>query len=103
LYNFTEGPFLTTDDFEAIFDAYDVLGIQTVPIAYLSQALSAVGVENGQQIIKERYPELTQEDYVNKVTFVYVIEEEHKRLGFSYAKPFWQLFTLIFDNLKLSK
>jgi hypothetical protein len=46
---------------------------------------------------------LTQEDYVNKVTFVYVIEEEHKRLGFSYAKPFWQLFTLIFDNLKLSK
>ncbi len=27
LYNFAEGPFLGTDDFEAIFDSYDVLGI----------------------------------------------------------------------------
>jgi len=28
-------PFLVTEDFEAIFESYDVLGIQTVPIAYL--------------------------------------------------------------------
>ena len=76
---------MTTDDFEAIFDSYDVLGIQTVPISYLSQALGAVGVENGRQILKERYPELEAEDYVNKVTFVYVLEEEHRRLGFSFA------------------
>ena len=47
-----------------------------------------MGVENGASIIKERYPELEQEDYINKVTFVYVLEEEHRRLGFSYAKPF---------------
>jgi hypothetical protein len=39
LYTFPEGPFLTTEDFEAIFDSYDVLGIQTVPISYLGQAL----------------------------------------------------------------
>ena len=30
-----EFPFLGTEDFEAIFESYDVLGIQTVPIAYL--------------------------------------------------------------------
>jgi hypothetical protein len=88
LYNFPEGPFLSTEDFEAIFDSYDVLGIQTVPISYLGQALQAVGVENGEGIIKERYPELEHEDYINKVTFVYVLEEEHRRVGFSYAKPF---------------
>ena len=88
LYNFPEGSFLTTEDFEAIFDSYDVLSIQTVPISYLGQALTAVGVEHGDQIIKERYPELEQEDYINKVTFVYVLEEEHRRMGFSYAKPF---------------
>ena len=35
IYGFPEGPFLTTEDFEALFDSYDVLGIQTVPIAYL--------------------------------------------------------------------
>jgi hypothetical protein len=34
IYAFPE-PFLTTEDFEAIFESYDVLGIQTVPISYL--------------------------------------------------------------------
>ncbi len=84
IYAFPEGPFLTTEDFEALFDSYDVLGIQTVPIAYLTQALTAVGVENADGIIKDHYPELVQEQYINKVTFVYVCEEEHRRLGFSY-------------------
>jgi hypothetical protein len=58
-----------------------------VPINYLAQALHAVGVENGSTIIKDRYPELVQEDYINKVTFVYVLEEEHRRLGFSNNNP----------------
>lgn len=75
---------MTTEDFEALFDSYDVLGIQTVPIAYLAQALAAVGVENSEAIIKDHYPELVQEQYINKVTFVYVCEEENRRLGFSY-------------------
>ena len=90
-------PFLTTEDFEAIFDSYDVLGIQTVPIAYLIQgkfvkliklpALFAVGVENGREVIESRYPELVAEDTINKVTFIYVLEEEHKRVGYSYNIP----------------
>ncbi|CDW77706.1 tpr domain containing protein [Stylonychia lemnae] len=33
-------PFLLTEDFEAIFESYDVLGIQTVPIAYLIQGIN---------------------------------------------------------------
>eukprot|EP00347_Sterkiella_histriomuscorum_P014982 403358764 len=77
-------PFLSTEDFEAIFESYDILGIQTVPIAYLIQALHVVGVENGKQVLENRYPELVQEETINKVTFVYVLEEEHKRVGFSY-------------------
>ena len=46
--------------------------------------MSVVGVENGRQILKERYLELVNEETVNKVTFVYVLEEEHKRIGYSY-------------------
>jgi hypothetical protein len=57
-----------------------------VPIAYLTQALSSVGVEDADRIIKEHYPELVQESYINKVTFVYVLEEEHRRLGFSFSR-----------------
>ncbi len=50
-------------------------------------ALHVVGVENGQKVITDRYPELVQEETINKVTFVYVLEEEHKRVGFSYNIP----------------
>jgi hypothetical protein len=46
--------------------------------------LKVVGVENGERIINDRYPELVQEETINKVTFVYVLEEEHKRVGYSY-------------------
>ena len=37
---------------------------------------------------KFAWPELVQENYINKVTFVYVLEEEHRRLGFSYSRPY---------------
>ena len=37
--------YLTQEDFEAIFDSYDVLNIQSVPLSYLAQALSVVGCE----------------------------------------------------------
>ena len=65
--------YLGQEDFESIFDSYDVLQIQSVPISYLCQALAVVGVENGQQILLERYPELCKEEYVNKVSFVFVL------------------------------
>ena len=67
IYQFPE-PFLTTDDFEAIFDSYDVLSIQTVPKEYLIQgkqtfsklyiALGVVGVDKGVEVLMEKYPEL---------------------------------------------
>ena len=46
--------------------------------------MKSVGVVNPVQILRSRYPELEKEETVNKVTFVYVLEEEHKRLGYSY-------------------
>ena len=46
--------------------------------------MKVAGIENGSRIIRDRYPELVNEESINKVTFVYVLEEEHKRVGFSY-------------------
>ena len=74
---------MKTEDFEAIFDSYDILGINTVPKAYLIQAMKVCGVVRAAEIIEQRYPELVKEESINKVTFVYVLEEEHKRLGYS--------------------
>ena len=83
VYKFQE-PYLKEEDFEAIFDSYDVLGVQTVPSLYLDHALKMVGCEDPQTILKERYSEIMAEETVNKVSFVFVLAEEHKRLGFSY-------------------
>lgn len=47
--------------------------------------MKVVGIENGANILQERYPELANEETINKVSFVYVLDEEHKRGGFSYA------------------
>ena len=47
-------------------------------------AMKVCGVERAWQILNERYPELVNEETVNKVTFVYVLEEEHKRVGYSF-------------------
>ena len=54
--------YLVQEDFESVFDSYDVLGIQSVPISYLCQALTVVGVENAQEILMTRYPELCKEE-----------------------------------------
>jgi len=72
------------EDFEAIFESYDVLGIQTVSVMYLEHALKMVGIENAREILMERYSEIMEEDTVNKVSFVFVLAEEHKRAGFTF-------------------
>ena len=65
--------YLNQDDFESLFDSYDVLGIQSVSIKYLTQAMKVVGVEDAEKILKERYQELCKDEFVNKVSFVYVL------------------------------
>ena len=85
LYKFNDR-FLNQEDFIAIFESYDVLGVQTVPVIYLEQALKMVGCEDAADILATRYPEIVTDGTVNKVSFVFVLQEEHKRSGFSYTE-----------------
>ena len=78
--------FLKMEDFEALFDSYDVLNVQTVPVMYLEHALRMVGVDNAKAVLAERYAEILAEDTVNKVSFVFVLSEEHKRAGFTFQQ-----------------
>ena len=73
---------LSQEDFESIFDSYDVLNIQQIPKSYLHHALKIVGVDQAEEIINQRYADLMEDDTINKVSFVFVLETEHKRLGF---------------------
>lgn len=85
LYKFQE-PYLQQEDFLAIFESYDVLGVQTVPLKYLQQAMEMVGCEDARGALESRYPEIVADGTVNKVSFVFVLQEEHKRAGFSYKQ-----------------
>merc|ERR1711957_189016 len=57
IYRFMK-PFLTREDFEAMFDAYDVLDVRAVPLKFLEHAMEQVGVKCPQDVIKQRYAEL---------------------------------------------
>ena len=53
-----------------------------IPKSYLYHALQMVGVENAEALVQERYEELVEDDTINKVSFVFVLETEHRRQGF---------------------
>ena len=53
-----------------------------IPKSYLYHALQMVGVENAVELVQERYEELVEDDTINKVSFVFVLETEHRRQGF---------------------
>ena len=53
--------------------------MQVVPKEYLYHALKMVGVEDAEKVVEERYSELMDEDTINKVSFVFVLETEHRR------------------------
>jgi hypothetical protein len=74
---------LGAEDFEAIFQTYDVLKLNHVPIDYLIDALTACGVPEAQTLVETKYKDNYEEGHVNKVTFLYILEEEHRRYGFS--------------------
>ena len=70
-------------DYNAMFDAYDVLNLKTVPYGYLVQALGAVGVVNPKKVLEEKYPDIKEETQIGKKLFVSILEEEHKVGGYS--------------------
>ena len=45
-----------------------------------------VGGEDNDAILKKRYHDVVQDGTVNKVTFVFILQEEHRRLGFSFKE-----------------
>ena len=62
----------------------DVLETGAIPKSYLEHALSVVGVKEVKSVLTERYSKLIdEEETVNKVSFVYILSCEHKRLGYN--------------------
>lgn len=66
-----------------MFNAYDIMNLHYIPVAYLIDGLNSIGVPDAENVVKTRYKDTLEEGQVNKVTFLYVMEEEHKWQGFS--------------------
>ena len=76
--------FLQEEDFEAIFESMDVLETGAIPKSYLEHALSVVGVKDVSTVLAQRYSKIIdEEETVNKVSFVFILSSEHKRLGYN--------------------
>ena len=58
------------------------MNLHHIPIAYLIDALSACGVPEAEKLVNEKYKDSVEEGFVNKVTFLYILEDEHRRFGF---------------------
>ena len=104
LYQF-QGQFLNTEDFESIFDSYDVLQIQQIPVSYLYHALKIVGVDQAEEIVALRYQSTLEDETINKVSFVFILEQEHKRNGFLNSGIWmtrWETFKKLFSYKFLS-
>ena len=47
-----------------------------IHVSYLAEGLKAIGVPNP-QLVLEKYKDAVDDEFVNKITFLYVMEEEH--------------------------
>ena len=59
-----------------------MLQIQQIPVSYLFHALKIVGVDQAEEIVSERYASMLEDETINKVSFVFILEQEHRRNGF---------------------
>jgi hypothetical protein len=66
-----------------MFQTYDVLNLHHIPTTYLIDALTSCGVPEAEALVNEKYADAVEEGHVNKVTFLYILKEEHKRYGFT--------------------
>uniref|UniRef100_A0A7S3NBV2 Uncharacterized protein n=1 Tax=Euplotes harpa TaxID=151035 RepID=A0A7S3NBV2_9SPIT len=79
--------YMDVNDFEALFDTYDVLNVHNIPVSYMIEVLDVCGVPDARKLVETKYPEVAEEGHVNKVTFLYIIEEEHRSKGFGFKIP----------------
>ncbi|CAG9333108.1 unnamed protein product [Blepharisma stoltei] len=82
--NMQEPRYFTNEEFETMFEAYDIAGENSLPYQCLVQALTISGIVNPEEALREDFPELTEELKVSRPKFVQVMMQEFIKRGFSY-------------------
>mmetsp|Transcript_21820 Transcript_21820/g.39782 ORF Transcript_21820/g.39782 Transcript_21820/m.39782 type:complete len:172 (-) Transcript_21820:1387-1902(-) len=74
----------TNEEFELMFETYDLGQDGYVPYFALLQALEAIGVRSPVDVLAQDFPELNIESKVSRPKFVQVLMTEFSKRGYSY-------------------
>lgn len=78
-----EPSYFTNEDFEIMFETYDLIKQGFIRFECLIQALSLIGIQNPIEAIRSDFAELSHESKVSRPKFVQVMMAEFTKLGFS--------------------
>lgn len=79
-----EPKFFTNEEFETMFEVYDLANETYVSYRVLLQALRVAGVARPVEALEEDFPELNPDSKVSRPKFVQVLMFEFTKNGYSY-------------------
>ena len=81
--NAHQNAYFTSEEFETMFDSYDIAGEGTVDYPCLLQALTIAGVKDPEQALKEDFPQIKSTSMIGRPQFSQVMVLEFGKRGYS--------------------
>ena len=78
-----EPGYLTSEDFELMFDAYDVVGEGTVDYNCLAQSLKVAGIRDPEEVLAKDYQQVRKNSHISKPQFTLILNQEFQKRGYS--------------------
>jgi Ca2+-binding EF-hand superfamily protein len=77
-----ESSYFTSEDFELMFDSYDIVGEGYVDYACLVQALQVAGVKNPEEILAKDFPQVRTSSHISKPQFALILNQGFQKAGY---------------------
>lgn len=78
-----EPSFFTSEDFENMFDAYDIVGDGMVDYECLVQALKVAGVKDPEEALNKDFAQIRKNSHISKPQFTLILNTEFMKRGYS--------------------
>lgn len=78
-----EPSFFNSEDFENMFDAYDIVGDGMVDYECLVQALKVAGVKDAEEALNKDFAQVRKNSHISKPQFTLILNTEFAKRGYS--------------------
>lgn len=78
-----EPSFFNSEDFENMFDAYDIVGDGMVDYECLVQALKVAGVKDAEEALNKDFAQVRKNSHISKSQFTLILNTEFAKRGYS--------------------